>query len=227
MELQQMEPQEHRPAEFEQEELREQTPETKGSFQERIAAELKEWGTKVDHLKAEVQKSGAEVRRMFEKQLGILRDRRRAALGKLSALKRSREEGWEEFRSGLEKSLDDLNQTFDQTLSRFREKQQEIAERVKKQREVYVDKMEARFSEWSAKVDALKPRIEKAKTEAMTKCDQQIEELRKKQLAGKEKLEEFKKAGGESWEELKEGMERAFAEMKKSFERVLSRIKKK
>jgi hypothetical protein len=226
MEPQQMEPQEHRPVEFEQDKLRDQTPEEKRSFQERIGAELKEWAAKVDHLKAEVQKSGTEVRRMFQKRVDLLKDKQRTALKKLSTLQRSREEGWEGFKNALENSLDDLKETLDQTLSTFREKQQEIAERVEKQRKAYVDKIEARFSDSSAKVDALKPRIEKAKIEAMRRYDQHIEELREKQAVGKERLEEFKKAGSESWEDLKEGMDRAFAEMKKSFEKALSRIKK-
>jgi len=142
-------------------------------------------------------------------------------------LKRSPEEGWEAFRSGLEKSLDDLKQTLDQTLSIFREKQQEITERVSKQRKAYVDKIEARFSGWSAKVDALKTRIERTKNEAIKNYEQQIEELRKKQLAGKEKLQEFKTSGGESWEDLKEGMDKAFADMKKSFEKALSTMERK
>jgi len=50
------------------------------------------------------------------------------------------------FRKGLEKSLDDLKQTLDQTLLIFGEKQQEITGRVSKQRQAYVDKIEVRFS---------------------------------------------------------------------------------
>jgi hypothetical protein len=227
MELQQMEPEHRRPEVFEQDELREQAPDTKRSFQERIGAELKEWAAKVDQLKTDVEKSGIELRRMFEKRMDILKEKRKTALRKFSALNRSREEGWEEFGSGLEGNLDDLKQTLDRTLSTFREKEREIAEKVDKQRKAYVEKIEARFSDWSARVDALKPRMEKAKTEAMMRYDQQIEELRKKQLVGKEKLEEFKKAGGESWDDLKKGMDRALADMKEGFERALSRMKRK
>jgi hypothetical protein len=204
-----------------------QTREAKTSYQERIGAKLKEWAAKVDHLKVEVEKLGAEAGRMFEKRIEILRDKQKAAMRKLSTLKRSPEEGWEGFKSGLEKSLDDLKQTLDQTLLIFRKRQQEITERVSKQRKAYVDKIEPRFSDWSAKVDALKTRIERAKNEAMMKYEQQIEELRKKQLVGKEKLEEFKKSGGDPLEDLKEGMDKAFADMKKSFEKTLSRMKKK
>jgi hypothetical protein len=81
-----------------------------------------------------------------------------------------------------------------------------------------------RFQE--PQVDVLKTKMVKAKTEAITKYDQQIEELREKQLVGKERLEEFKKSGSESWEDLKEGMEKAFADMKKSLERAISRMKR-
>jgi hypothetical protein len=134
MELQQMEPEHRRPEVFEQDELREQAPDTKRSFQERIGAELKEWAAKVDQLKTEVEKSGIELRRMFEKRMDILKEKRKTALRKFSALNRSREEGWEEFGSGLEGNLDDLKQTLDRTLSTFREKEREIAEKVDKQK---------------------------------------------------------------------------------------------
>jgi len=227
MELQQMEPQQQKSEKVEKYEMPLQTPNAKTSYQERIGAELKEWAAKIDRLKVEVEKLGAEVVRMFEKQIEILRDKRKAAVKGLSTLKRSPDEGWEEFRSGLENSMDELKYTMDQTLSIFREKQQEITERVSKQRKAYVDKIDARFSDWSTKVDRLKTRIERAKNEAIKNYEQQIEELRKKQLAGKEKLQEFKTSGGESWEDLKEGMEKAFADMKRSFEKALSRMKRK
>jgi outer membrane murein-binding lipoprotein Lpp len=222
MGLQEMESQQQKSEESEQ-----YAPEAKTSYQERIGAELKDWAAKVDRLKADVEELGTEAGRMVEKRIEILKDKRKAAVRKLSTLKRSPEEGWEGFKSGLEKSLDDLKQTLDQTLSTFRKRQQEITERVSKQRKAYLDNIEVRFSDWNAKVDALKTRIERAKNEAVTKYEQQIEELRKKQLIGKEKLEEFKKSGGESWKDLKEGMDKAFEDMKKSFEKALSRMKKK
>jgi outer membrane murein-binding lipoprotein Lpp len=227
MELQEIESQQPKTEVVEQDELREQKADARRSYQERIGAELKEWAAKVDHLKAEVEKSGAELGRMFEKQIEILRDKQKGALRRLSTLKRSREEKWEEFRTGLERSLDDLKQTLDHTLSTFRLRQQEVAGRVSQKRKAYIDRMEARFSDLTAKVDALKTKMEKAKSQAIMKYDQQIEELRKKQLLGKEKLEEFMKSSGESWEDLKEGMDRAFSDMKRSFEKALAKMKKR
>jgi len=76
--------------------------------------------------------------------------------------------------------MDDLKQTLDDSLTRFREKQEEIAERVSSQRKSYIEKLETRFSDWSLKIDALRAKMEKAKTEAAMKYDKEIEELRKK-----------------------------------------------
>jgi hypothetical protein len=228
MELQEIESQERKSEEFEEkEESREQTSETKTSYQDRIRAELKSWVAKFDQLKADVEKSGAEMRKMFEKQIEILGDKQKAAVRKLSTLKRSREEGWKRFRDGLEKGLDDLKQTLDQTFSTLKEKQQQVAEKVSKQRAAYIDKIEAQFSVWSKRVDALKKRMEKAKSEAIIKYDRQIEDLRRRQLLGKKKLQEFKRSGGESWEDLKKGMDKALSDMKKSFEKAFSRMKRK
>lgn len=122
-------------AEIERSELPEQMQDTKRSYQEKINAELEEWAGKIDSLKAEVEKSEAQLRRIFEARISILRGKQKAAVKKLSALKRTREERWEEARSGLEKSLDDVKETLGQTLSLFKEKQRQVAERISKQRE--------------------------------------------------------------------------------------------
>ena len=80
MELQEIETQQPRTEKSNQEELHEQTADSKRSYQESIAAELKEWATTVDRLKADVQQSGAEVRRTFEKHIERLRDKKQVPL---------------------------------------------------------------------------------------------------------------------------------------------------
>ncbi len=159
MDLQDTELQQEKIDRLEQDELHEKEADAKRSYQEKIGTDLKEWATKFDHLKAEVEKSRAELRKMFERRIEILKNKQRVAVKKLSILKRSTEEGWEEFKSGLEKSLDDLGRSLEQTLSTFRERQEDIAEKVSKGRKAYIEKIEAQFSDWSAKIDTLKTKM--------------------------------------------------------------------
>jgi len=94
-------------------------------------------------------------------------------------------------------------------------------------KKAYQDKIEAQLKEWSAKIDKLKVKGDKAKAEAKTLYRKQIKNLSIQQEATREKLQELKGAGGEAWEELRVGVDKALADLKGAFNRAKSKFGEK
>jgi hypothetical protein len=126
----------------------------------------------------------------------------------------------------MEKSLGELKGSLDSTISTFKEKGGEAAERVLRKKEDYVQKMEVQLKKWGLKIDILKAKAEKSKAEAKITYLKQIEELRAKQESVKQKVHDLKGSGDEAWEDFKKGVEDAFGDMKKSLKQAASRFKK-
>lgn len=89
----------------------------------------------------------------------------------------------------------------------------------------FLDRMEAQIKEWKAAIDRLEARTSMVSTERKADLLREIEELRRKKLAVKEKWDDMQKAGGEVLDTLKEGVERAAAELKQALDKVMSRFK--
>jgi nucleotide-binding universal stress UspA family protein len=199
--------------------------EEKETYQEKIEAQLKEWAAKIDELKAKAEKSKAEIKMKYEKQIEDLRNKQGALQKKLLEMKESGEEAWEGLKSSIEKSLDDLKETFDEAISKFKEKGEKAAETVSKKKEAYMEKIEDQLKEWGPQIDILKAKADKSKAEVKIVYLKQIEELKSKQGALKQRLGELKESGDEAWEDLKEGVDNALRDLKKAFGRAASRFK--
>jgi nucleotide-binding universal stress UspA family protein len=201
--------------------------EKKKAYQEKIEAQLKEWGAKIEELKAKAETSKVELKIKYQKQMEDLRAKQDAVQHRLRELKESGEGAWEGLRTGLEKSLGEFRGSLDSTLSTFKEKGGEAIETVSKKRKVYVDKVESQLKEWGTEIDILKAKAEKAKAEAKIKYYERIKDLRAKQESLGLKLQELKGSGGEAWEEVKTGVDKAVKELKEAFKRAKSKWKEK
>ncbi|MCJ7685048.1 MAG: coiled coil domain-containing protein, partial [Desulfobacteraceae bacterium] len=62
-------------------------------------------------------------------------------------------------------------------------------------KEAYQQKLEAQLDEWNVEIDKLKAKADKAEAEAQIQYYKQIEDMRVKQKAAREKLTELKEAG--------------------------------
>ena len=80
---------------------------------------------------------------------------------------------------------------------------------------------------WTAKIDVLKAKAEKAKVEAKIKYYGEIEDLRTKQKLTKQKLQDLRESGDDAWEELRAGVDKALDDLKDALNRAASRFKKK
>jgi nucleotide-binding universal stress UspA family protein len=205
----------------------EEKSEKRKAYEERLEAQLKQWGAKIDELKAKAETSLAELKNKYEKQIEELRVRQEGGRQKVLELRRSGEEAWEGLRGGVEKSLDDLKEAFDRAISKFKEKKAETTERVSKKREAYRQKAEDQLKEWGAQIDVLKGKAQKSKAEVKMRYLEQVEELRKKQETVRGKLQEFRKSGDEAWTDLRDGIDGALDDLKQALKRAVSRFKEK
>jgi len=205
----------------------EENPEKRKAYQERIEAQLKEWGVKIDELKAKAERSKVELKMKYEKQIEDLRVQKETLEKRLQEFRESGGETWEHLKTGIEKGFDELKDSVDRTISLFKEKGEVVAETVSKKKKAYVEKIEDQLKDWSSQIDILKAKAEKSKAEVKIKYLEQIEELRKKQKTARQKLQKLKGSGEEAWGELKVGLDKALEDLKEAFDRSKSKFQKK
>ncbi|MFZ0483675.1 MAG: coiled coil domain-containing protein [Desulfobacterales bacterium] len=92
-------------------------------------------------------------------------------------------------------------------------------------KEAYKKKLEAQFDEWKVEIDKLKAKANKAEADAQIKYHKQIENIRVKQEAVREKLVELKDSGDGAWEDLKAGLDNAMKNLGDAIKTATSRFK--
>ncbi len=96
---------------------------------------------------------------------------------------------------------------------------------VMEKKEEYLKRMEAQLKEWKTKMEMLETKGARLSATAKAEFLKEMEELRKKKGALKEKWDELQRFGGESWDTMKGGVEKASAELKSALDKVVSRFK--
>lgn len=97
---------------------------------------------------------------------------------------------------------------------------------TKETKKSYHHRIEGILSDWSARIDELKKKVDRSKAEAKIKYYEQIEALRKNLETARKKFTELKEAGEEKWEDLRKAMEDSLSDLKKSFEGFAAKFKK-
>lgn len=92
----------------------------KQAFQQKLEAQLREWDTKLDALKAKAYETKDEMRADYEKQLEVLAGKRAAAQTKIQDLRLRTEDAWEDLKGGTEKAWDEMRKALDLIASRFK-----------------------------------------------------------------------------------------------------------
>ena len=93
------------------------------------------------------------------------------------------------------------------------------------QDKAYQEKIAAQLKGFAGKIDELKTKADQAKAEAKIKYAKQIEDLRLKQEAARQKLQKLKEAGGGALGDLKRGLDAAVEELNAAVHDALSRFK--
>jgi nucleotide-binding universal stress UspA family protein len=196
--------------------------------EERIEAQLKDWGASLDEMKSRVEKAKAEIVRKYEEETEKLRVRQEAMRLEMMELRNLGQETWGDFKQDMEKSLVSLKGDLDRTISRLRGERAGSEERAAgRRREAYRRRAEAQLKEWGAGIDALKAKAEMSTAGVKNAYLKQIEELRKKQETARRKLQELKESGDLAWKDLKSGADQVFADLKRSLKQAARRFKEK
>lgn len=89
--------------------------ETREVLQRRLETQLKEWSTRIDHLKAEAERdmADAELREQLYDRLQKLRDMQRVAIEKLEELKRSGKNAWKSAKKDIDRLWSDIQDAFE------------------------------------------------------------------------------------------------------------------
>lgn len=91
--------------------------------------------------------------------------------------------------------------------------------------EAYKQKMAAQLKEWGAQIDLLEAKIENANADMKIKRAEELHELRAKQRAASEKMQELGKASGEAWEQVKMTADQIWEDLKAGIAAAHSRFK--
>jgi hypothetical protein len=90
-------------------------PETREVLQRRLETQLREWSTRIDHLKAEAERdmADAELREQLYERLQKLRDAQRLAMEKLEELKHSGKKAWKSVQKDIDRLWADIRDAFE------------------------------------------------------------------------------------------------------------------
>ena len=91
-------------------------------------------------------------------------------------------------------------------------------------KDAYVKKMKAQLDEWSADIDKLQAKAEKAEAGLQLEYQDQMEKVRSLRTAARQKLTQLKEAGGEAWKEFKTGVETARDELENALTKAQKQI---
>lgn len=80
-------------------------------------------------------------------------------------------------------------------------------------KQAYEERLRAELDEWTAKIDVLKAKADKAEAGAKIKYYETIEELQAKQTLAKDKLRRLHEASDDAWEDLKKGIQSAWSDL--------------
>lgn len=90
------------------------------AYQEKMEAQLKEWGAELEKLTARADKAKAEAKIEYYKQIEALRTKQETVRAKLEELKRAGDKAWEDIKAGVENAWDELKNALDSAFSKFK-----------------------------------------------------------------------------------------------------------
>jgi len=93
----------------------------KAQFQEKLQAQLDEWGIDLAKLKAKAAETTAEARLEMDVQLVTLEAKLEAGKEKLAELADTSEDAWESIQGGLESAWGSMKTAFSEAAAKFKE----------------------------------------------------------------------------------------------------------
>ena len=92
----------------------------KDAYLQKIEAQLAEWKSEIDKMKAKADKADAEAKLEYYEQIEELRTKQQAAQEKFTQLKDAGEDAWEDLKAGVELAGVSLAEAIKSASSRFK-----------------------------------------------------------------------------------------------------------
>lgn len=90
------------------------------TYVQQLHAKLDEWNANIDKLTVKANQVEADSRREYQEQIDTLKRKRREIENKLTDLKRSGEDAWSDFKTGIDIALESMNEAVKSAMSRFK-----------------------------------------------------------------------------------------------------------
>lgn len=94
--------------------------EIQNAYQQKMSAQLKEWGAQIDLLEAKMENIGADIKVKRAQELHELRAKQHAASEKMKELGKASGEAWEQVKVTADKIWDDLKVGVTEAHSKFK-----------------------------------------------------------------------------------------------------------
>jgi uncharacterized protein YoaH (UPF0181 family) len=94
--------------------------EIKDAYQQKRAAQLKEWGAQIDLWEAKLETTSADLKIKRAEQIHALREQQRSATEKMQELGKSSGEAWSHLKITADKIWDDLKSGVADAHSKFK-----------------------------------------------------------------------------------------------------------
>lgn len=92
----------------------------KESYQQKLQAQMDEWNSEIDKLKAKADKADAEIKIEYYKKIDDLRVKQQEATDKLAGLVSASDDAWEELKAGIESAWFTLGESIDRAKEKFK-----------------------------------------------------------------------------------------------------------
>lgn len=92
----------------------------KEAYEQKLQAQLDEWGAEIDQLKAKADNAKADAQLDYYKQIEELRSMQESARNKLAELKDAGDDAWQDLKAGIDSARDSLGHALKSAASRFK-----------------------------------------------------------------------------------------------------------
>ena len=87
-------------------------------------------------------------------------------------------------------------------------------------KDLYIEKLNAQLREWSATLDVLKAKADKASADLKIGYAKQLDDLKAKRDTAQGRLDDLKAAGDDAWERMTMAIEESWGDIKAAFDKA-------
>jgi uncharacterized protein YhaN len=93
--------------------------ENREEYQGKMESQFSEWGKEIDNLKDRADRAAADTRQGYYDEIEALRAKQASMRAKLQELKTSGDDAWGDLKEGLDRSWNQVKDSFNKAAARF------------------------------------------------------------------------------------------------------------